>query len=334
MEAKTYRVKSMKEALELIRKELGPNASVLHSRKIGQGMLGWLTGERLEVVASNEAEVPSRFDSLADELEMVEQFLSDSAGFDLQNPNPNPKKTQQPDSPSINLNSTKTSPSEKKQSPISNGARMFTGPFVISDRETHVIAVVGPTGVGKTTTLAKWAADLKLNRKLRVGLITVDTYRVAAIDQLQTYADILEIPLAVVSNSDEMVEAMAAMKSQVDVVLIDTAGQSLRDSQRLHEIHSILRAIKIHETHLVISSTTHSKSLSRICQTFAQYEPKAIVLSKVDEATHLTDFLGELARFQIPLSFITNGQNVPDDIEVADESQLRNLLGSETQYAA
>ena len=127
--------------------------------------------------------------------------------------------------------------------------------------------LVGPTGVGKTTTIAKLAANYRLREKRRVGLITVDTYRVAAVEQLRTYADIIDLPMEVVATPREMREAVARM-SHLDLVLMDTAGRSPRDEVKIQELKSMLAEAEPDEVHLVLSSTAGAKSLIATAERF------------------------------------------------------------------
>jgi flagellar biosynthesis protein FlhF len=191
------------------------------------------------------------------------------------------------------------------------------------------VALVGPTGVGKTTTIAKLAANYRLREKRRVGLITVDTYRVAAVEQLRTYADIIDLPMEVVSTPREMREAVARM-SHLDLVLMDTAGRSPRDEVRIQELKSMLAEAQADEVHLVLSSTAGAKSLSAAAERFADVGTTALLLTKLDEATSLGHLLTLLRACRLPVSYLTDGQNVPDDIQVAERRELANaLLGIE-----
>ena len=135
-----------------------------------------------------------------------------------------------------------------------------SGPIRTEADQVPLVALVGPTGVGKTTTIAKLAANYRLREKRRVGLITVDTYRVAAVEQLRTYADIIDLPMEVVATPREMREAVARM-SHLDLVLMDTAGRSPRDEVKIQELKSMLSEAEPDEVHLVLSSTAGAKSL-------------------------------------------------------------------------
>jgi len=203
------------------------------------------------------------------------------------------------------------------------------GPIECRAGQRRVIAMVGPTGVGKTTTIAKLAANFRLREKKRVALVTVDTYRIAAVDQLRTYADIIDLPLHVVSTPREMRVAIEQL-SDFDLVLIDTAGRSPRDSVRLRELKAFLAEAQTDEVHLVLSSVNSAKSLSRTAEDFSVVGTTSLVLTKLDEATGLGNLLPLLRHCKLRLSYLTNGQNVPDDIAPAERQRLaRVVLGME-----
>jgi flagellar biosynthesis protein FlhF len=200
-----------------------------------------------------------------------------------------------------------------------------SGPVKITPGRCRAVALVGPTGVGKTTTIAKLAANYRLKDKRRVGLITVDTYRVAAVEQLRTYANIIDLPMQVVHAPDEMREAMQRMAG-MDLVLIDTAGRSPKDEVRLHELRAFLNEAVADEVHLVLSSVATSRTLEQTAERFAAAGTTALVLTKLDEANGLGNLVPVLRSCRLPLSYLTDGQNVPDDIEVADPSRLAKLI--------
>jgi flagellar biosynthesis protein FlhF len=199
------------------------------------------------------------------------------------------------------------------------------GPIRITAGRRRVAALVGPTGVGKTTTIAKLAANFRLREKRRVGLITVDTYRVAAVEQLRTYADIIDLPMQVVSTPREMREAVARM-ADLDLILMDTAGRSPRDEVKLNELKLFLNEAQADEVHLVLSSVAGAATLERTAGKFADIGTTALVLTKLDEATGLGNLLPLLRGSRLPLSYVTNGQNVPDDIAPAQPHRLARLM--------
>jgi flagellar biosynthesis protein FlhF len=200
-----------------------------------------------------------------------------------------------------------------------------TGPIATEADKCRVVALVGPTGVGKTTTIAKLAANYRLREKRRVGLVTVDTYRVAAVEQLRTYADIIDLPMEVVATPREMREATARM-NHLDLVLMDTAGRSPRDEVRIQELKSMLAEAEPDDVHLVLSGTAGAKSLAATAERFADVGTTAVLLTKLDEATSLGHLVSLIRACRLPVSYLTDGQNVPDDIQVADRRKLAHML--------
>ncbi len=189
----------------------------------------------------------------------------------------------------------------------------------------HVLVLIGPTGVGKTTTLAKLAANLKLKERHRVGLITLDTYRIAAVDQLKRYADIIGSPLRVVGNPEELREAMASM-SNMDFVLIDTAGRSPNDVMKLGELKELLGTIEPDEVHLVLSSTSSPGCIDLAIQRFSDVRVDKIIFTKLDEAAHVGVVLNVIRKVNKSLSYVTTGQQVPMDIEVGHGRMLARMI--------
>jgi flagellar biosynthesis protein FlhF len=203
-------------------------------------------------------------------------------------------------------------------------------PITLPPGERRLVALVGPTGVGKTTTIAKLAANFHLRDQRRVGLITVDTYRIAAVDQLRTYADIIDLPMEVVSTPKEMRAAIDRL-SDLDLILLDTAGRSPRDDVRIQELRAILAEANADEIQLVLSCIASTNSLTRSIQQFAKVGTTSILLTKLDEATGLGNLLPLFRDSNLPISYLTNGQNVPNDIEPVNASKLsRIILGMES----
>ncbi|MFI5377748.1 MAG: flagellar biosynthesis protein FlhF [Tepidisphaerales bacterium] len=201
-----------------------------------------------------------------------------------------------------------------------------TGPIVRTKTVgPHVAALIGPTGVGKTTTIAKLAATLKLREGRRVGLVTIDTYRIAAVDQLKKYADILGSPLRVVSSPDDMVAAIQSM-NDCEFVLIDTAGRSPSDTLKLNELRGFLTAARTDEVHLVLSSTASQECIERAIERFSQVRVDKIIFTKLDEAVHVGVVFNVIRKVNKALSYITTGQDVPDHIEVGHGRSLAQLI--------
>ncbi|MEX0655212.1 MAG: flagellar biosynthesis protein FlhF [Phycisphaeraceae bacterium] len=193
------------------------------------------------------------------------------------------------------------------------------------DGRPRTIALVGPTGVGKTTTVAKLAATFKLKHKQKVGLITLDTYRIAAVDQLRTYAGIIGVPLRVVTSPAELEQAIASFHD-CDAVLIDTAGRSQRDDPRLSELASYIEAATPHEVHLVLSSTCTQKVLEDTIERFSKIHTDRIIFTKLDEAVTFGVVLNVMRKVKKRLSYITTGQEVPHQIEPGRPDRLAALM--------
>lgn len=189
----------------------------------------------------------------------------------------------------------------------------------------HVVALIGPTGVGKTTTIAKLAANLKLRENHSVGLITIDTFRIAAVDQLKKYADILDIPLRVVASPEELKEAIAAMSDR-HFILIDTAGRSPSDTLKLQELRNFLTIAGPDEVHLVLSSTASQECIESAIERFSHVRVDKILFTKLDEAVHVGVVLNVARKVNKALSYVTTGQDVPDDIEVSKGRRLAQLI--------
>lgn len=193
------------------------------------------------------------------------------------------------------------------------------------DGRPRTIALVGPTGVGKTTTVAKLAATFKLKQNKKVGLITADTYRIAAVEQLRTYAGIIGLPLEVVSGREELAAAIDRF-SEMDVILIDTAGRSQRNADRLDELAQLIDTAKPHETHLVLSSTVSQRVLLEIVEKFAQIKTDRLIFTKLDEAVTCGVLLNVAQKVNKPLSYITTGQEVPHQIEACCSGRLAEMV--------
>ncbi len=205
-----------------------------------------------------------------------------------------------------------------------------TGPIVVTPGRRRLAALVGPTGVGKTTTIAKLAAYFRLKQRRNVGLITVDTYRIAAVEQLRTYADIIDLPMQVVSTPREMREAVKRM-SGLDLILLDTAGRSPKDDIKIQELKAFLTEAAADEVHLVLSSVASARVLEQTAERFAAVGATAIIFTKLDEAASFGNLFSVVRASRLPLSYLTNGQNVPDDIEIARVDRFaRLILGMET----
>ena len=234
---------------------------------------------------------------------------------------------------------TEIEPTLKKDASVENILSGIYQKIILKLGKTEVLGVtqgkarfvffIGPTGVGKTTTIAKLASKLKLDKKLNVALMTADTYRIAAVDQLKTYAEILNVPLRVVYTDSELKDAYEEMK-QYDIVLIDTAGRSHRDKQQREDIEKLINAVPAEERDifLVLSITTKYRDLIRITEAYSEIADYRLIFTKLDE----TDTLGNIFNVKLltgaPLSYATFGQKVPNDISRLDAQMIaKQLLG-------
>ena len=188
-----------------------------------------------------------------------------------------------------------------------------------------VIMLVGPTGVGKTTTIAKLATNQKLMNKKKVALVSSDTFRIGAIDQLRTFANIADIPLTVVYTPEDMKKAVKNYHD-MDIIYIDTTGRSQQDSQRLSEMQKLVLNAQPDETHLVLSITTRFGDLVDAAAKFSKLKYNRLLLTKIDETTSLGMILNLLSKVKKPVSYITTGQNVPEDIERASREKLARMI--------
>lgn len=189
----------------------------------------------------------------------------------------------------------------------------------------RTVALVGPTGVGKTTTIAKLAANFRLRDGIRMGLVTVDTYRIAAVEQLRTYAEIIDLPMKVVTSPQEMRRALDEL-ADLDLILIDTAGRSPRDELKIQELKQMLGEASIDEVHLVMSLTASVRSIRMTCEQFRPVNPTALVLTKLDEAAGMGSLVSVSREVSLPFSYLTTGQDVPEDIEPANASRIARLV--------
>jgi len=199
------------------------------------------------------------------------------------------------------------------------------GPIMCPSGGRKKVVMTGPTGVGKTTTIAKLAAHYSIKERRRVGLITADTYRIAAVEQLKVYADIIGVSLDVVLTPKELRDAVRRQADK-ELIFIDTAGRSQQNQTRLVELKNFLDAAEPDENHLLVSATTHREEIDNIIEKFGVADVSTFIISKADECSKPGSIIDALAAHGKPVSYLTTGQDVPDDIEVATEASLVSLL--------
>lgn len=207
---------------------------------------------------------------------------------------------------------------------VRKAIRIANGITLYSDKP-KIVALIGPTGVGKTTTLAKIAAKFVLEEGAKVALITADTYRISAVEQLKTYSDILGLPLEIVYNPQALQEAIEKHQDK-QLILLDTAGRSQYNAYQMKELSELLNIDADIEKHLVMSATTKTSDGLELLDNFSLCKPDRVIFTKVDETKTHGIILNILHRRKAALSYLTNGQSVPDDIEPASIEKLAELL--------
>ena len=205
----------------------------------------------------------------------------------------------------------------------------FVAPRSIKRPAAQIIALVGPTGVGKTTTIAKLAANFGLDSdgsSLRsVRMITIDAFRIGARAQIESFGEIMRIPVTYVDNRRDLRKEIAISQDDNDLILIDTIGKSPKDSAKLGEMKEFLDVCGSGlETHLVISAGTKASDVSAILQQFEPFNYRSVIISKLDETIHVGNIISALGSKGKPVSYITDGQKVPSDIKRA--SVVRFLM--------
>lgn len=201
----------------------------------------------------------------------------------------------------------------------------FAGTLKMRKNSPRIIALVGPTGVGKTTTTAKLAAMYALNRGNKVALITMDIFRVGAVEQLKTYSRIMGIPLEVASTPKELEKAVEK-HSTCDLIFIDTAGRSHKDKEKLDEMKNFLDNKIPIEVYLCLSATTKDRELEEILNRFKIFQVSKVVFTKIDESESFGNMVNLLMKDNLQIAYFTTGQRVPEDIEVATSAKLADMI--------
>ena len=200
----------------------------------------------------------------------------------------------------------------------------------LNGKKPKVIFFIGPTGVGKTTTIAKIASKLKVEQGRKVAFLTADTYRIAAAEQLRTYANILDTPFNIIYSAEELNQAIENLE-EYDAVLVDTAGFSHKSPNQKEDIKKLIQNVDIqydNEVYLVLSATTKYKDLIEITDVYHEISDYKIIFTKLDETTTYGNVLNIKLYSKAEVSYITNGQNVPDDIELFNSQKIvKRLLG-------
>ena len=310
MDLRTYRASSLQEALRLVREDLGPDASLLHTRNVEGGISRWLGGaNQIEVTASAEVRVPSRLEGI------LQPAMNEVPAADIHDYRSKFRADL------LREHRRGAALDEIYYDKSLADEICVSGPIRGGGARPRVVAFVGPTGVGKTTSIAKLAARFALQQECSVGLITVDTYRIAAVEQLRTYAEIMDLPLEVVSSPREARQAVQRL-GDLDLILMDTAGRSPRDEIRIAELQMTLAEAAANEIVLVLSAAAGIENCLSAAETFSRIGVTSLLLTKLDEAVSLHGLLPLFCNPRLPLCYVTDGQSVPDDISPADARRL------------
>ncbi|HEO72237.1 MAG TPA: flagellar biosynthesis protein FlhF, partial [Candidatus Hydrogenedentes bacterium] len=189
----------------------------------------------------------------------------------------------------------------------------------------RTIALVGPTGVGKTTNVAKLAAEFAVRERLRVAMVTCDTFRIAAPEQLRVYAEIIDVPMQIVNDANEMAAAMRTF-SDYDLILVDTAGGSQFNIEQLEELKQTLTPARPDEVLLLLGANTQLHELYNTLDSFSRLRPTSLFFTKLDETRHYGSLYSLYAESKLPLSYFSTGQSVPDDIEIVNPGKVAHLV--------
>ncbi|MGK9367383.1 flagellar biosynthesis protein FlhF [Melioribacter sp. Ez-97] len=200
-----------------------------------------------------------------------------------------------------------------------------TKEFKVKKNRNTKVALVGPTGVGKTTCIAKLAVISKIIHKLKVGLISIDTYRLGAIDQLRIFSEISDIEMSVAYEPSDMPKLIKKFKDK-DLIFIDTVGRSQKNRENLNKIKEYLDAAEVDETILVVSATSSMRTLSDVAERFKVLDYDSVIFSKADEAVTYGNIFNLTNKFNLPVMFLTNGQVIPDDILSVNPEYLANVI--------
>ncbi|KAA0257117.1 flagellar biosynthesis protein FlhF [Deferribacter autotrophicus] len=382
MKIKKYEVYDMREAIELIKKDLGPDAVILSTKKIVKnGSFGLFSRPIIEVTAAidYEPEVKSKKEKLTDNTveskktdidieelinrlgldkfevvlkeiseikrqlaEMKNQSKTEFSGIDL------PERLGSFYSVMVKngvddiiaykflKKIEKRISADFSKAQIKKIVVQLLGDLIPVEKDyftslkQKIVAMVGPTGVGKTTTIAKIAANLSLKFQKKVALITIDTFRIGAVEQLRTYAEIVNIPLKVASTPEELKSHIAELKD-FEYIFVDSMGRSQYDDAQIKELATFLDASPLITTVLVLSMSSNHAEMYDTFDRYKMLHPEYLIFTKLDETRHFGPLINVPIIKKVPLLLLSTGQNVPEDLEIPDGRKIAIKLLNEIQ---
>ncbi|TQR20937.1 flagellar biosynthesis protein FlhF [Psychrobacillus vulpis] len=367
MKMKKYSASTMPEAMKQIRKELGEEAVILNSKVVySKGFLGLFKKKSIEVLAgmdtfeshSNIIDTPTiqidypekMSDDIKRELEDLKQMVKS-----IQRPRMNDNYPEQfgaiidylkeqelaeelittvSDELFVHMKQKNEEVELEDQIHLTEkclAAHLNELPFGGISYQKKYINVLGPTGVGKTTTIAKMAARAVLEKKKKVGFITTDTYRIAAIEQLKTYAGLLQAPIEIVYSEKDLQEAMKKFEL-LDIVFIDTAGRNYKEIKFVEDLQKLIDFKENTETFLVLSSTSKQKDMEVIIEQFIDFPIEKFIFTKLDETNSIGSIINLMVKYKKGLAYYTDGQEVPEDIVESNLNELLSLFLKGIRY--
>ncbi|NMA91944.1 MAG: flagellar biosynthesis protein FlhF [Firmicutes bacterium] len=355
MKIRKYYARDVAEGFLKVKKELGSEAIILQTRKVRRrGLKGWFMPRQVEIIAALGSRSPERLgkgdienqrrvEAEISELKVMVQSLVEEPR------RRETEKGQQEDGGSENdywrnylqhhdvdpviideifgrlASRLKGNSVSREMLPILLREEVTVGIPVAEERADRTVVFIGPTGVGKTTTLAKLAARYALNYGEKVGLVTIDHYRIGAVDQLRAYAEIIDLPLEVAYSPRDLSRALVRLQD-CDRILVDTAGRATGNQAQVGELADYIEVLLPAEVHLVISATTRWQDIRFITGSFSKLHYNRLLITKLDETTSYGAVLNGAYYVNQPLVYITDGQGVPDDLKLAREMDFAGLF--------
>lgn len=339
MRVKRFTAETLEEAVEQVKEEFGEDALIIETRRVGGGVFNFWRRQAYEVVAALDkpAVAPRKRPTREP---VAREPVANGAPDPWFRLHARLISQGMPETSAQGIVRTVRERVEKGEGPKewdrvlqAAGRYMAEGLTCVGAEEAlnegGVVPLIGPTGVGKTSTLAKLAANFSLLGERRVAIVTTDTQRLGAVEQLRTYTDLVQIPLAVADGPDRLREHVQAHGDK-DLILVDTAGCNPYASDELSELQTFLEALDSPRTHLVVSATTKMEDLLDIARRFDRVGYDRVIVSKVDETRTYGALYTLGVTLSKPLAYITTGQAVPEDIEVADAERIIRLMLEDT----